>query len=116
MLGGLTLLLLYQLAGEVIVRLLGLPVPGPVIGMILLFLTLVIHGKTPPSLAAASGGLLKHLALMFVPAGSGIVAYVTLIRQEWLPITVALIGSTLITIAVTALTLQALVRQQARAS
>ncbi|MFM8501229.1 MAG: CidA/LrgA family protein, partial [Fluviibacter sp.] len=41
MLAALTWLLLYQLTGEILVHVLDLPVPGPVIGMALLFLTLV---------------------------------------------------------------------------
>ena len=110
MIGGLALLLLFQLAGEVAVHILGLPVPGPVAGMILLFLALLVRGETPDGLAAAAGGLLKHLALMFVPAGSGIVVYVALIRREWLPITGALIAGTLVAIAVTALTMRYLVK------
>ncbi|MGC9349193.1 MAG: CidA/LrgA family protein [Anaerolineae bacterium] len=116
MIGGLALLLLFQLAGEILVRLLELPVPGPVAGMILLFLALMAWGKAPDGLEAAAGGLLEHLALMFVPAGSGIVAYIALIRREWLPITVALIASTLIAIAVTALTMQYLVKRTSRAT
>jgi holin-like protein len=113
MIGGLAVLLLFQLAGEILVRLLDLPVPGPVAGMILLFLALIVGGKVPSGLEAASGGLLKHLALLFVPAGSGIVVYVALIRREWLPITVALLGSTIIAIAVTALAMQFLARRTA---
>jgi len=110
MIGGLATLLLFQLLGEVIVITLRLPVPGPVVGMLLLFLALVWRGRVPQDLESTAQGLLNNLALMFVPAGTGIVAYLTLLLQEWLPITVALIGSTVLTIAVTALTLQTVIR------
>jgi len=110
MIGGLATLLLFQLLGEVIVIVLRLPVPGPVVGMVLLFLDLLWRGRVPQDLESTARGMLNHLALMFVPAGTGVVVYLSLLRQEWLPITVALIGSTVLTIAVTALTLQTVIR------
>jgi holin-like protein len=113
MIGGLALLLLFQLAGELIATATGLPIPGPVIGMLLLFVALLVRGKVPQGLERASQGLIGVLSLLFVPAGSGIVAYFALIQQEWVPITVALIGSTVLTIAVTALTMQALITWRA---
>ncbi len=71
-LNGVTLLLVYQLTGEILVRLLGLPIPGPVLGMVMLFVTLMIRGSAPPdSLSEASSALLSHLSLLFVPAGVG---------------------------------------------
>lgn len=115
MIGGLATLLLFQLLGEVIITVLRLPVPGPVVGMLLLFLALLLRGRVSQGLESTAQAMLKHLALMFVPAGTGIVAYLTLLRQEWLPITVALIGSTVLTIAVTALTLQAVIRWRSEA-
>ncbi|MGF1546609.1 MAG: LrgB family protein [Thiotrichales bacterium] len=42
MLGALTVLLVFQLVGEVVVQWLGLPVPGPVCGMLLLFVALTV--------------------------------------------------------------------------
>ena len=109
MIGGLALLLLFQLAGELVATIFKVPVPGPVLGMLLLFLALLVRGHAPEGLDKTSQGLLKHLSLLFVPAGTGIVAYLALIQREWLPITVSLIGSTVITIGVTALTMQFLV-------
>ena len=113
MIGGLTIILICQLIGELIATLLQLPVPGPVMGMILLFVGCLIRDQEPPeNLQTAADGLLKYLALMFVPAGTGIVAYLTLIQAEWVPITVSLIGSTVITLAVTGAVLQWLGRRK----
>ena len=109
MLGALTLLLVYQLVGEVAVQLLHLPVPGPVLGMLLLFLTLILRGEASPTLHDTANGLLQHLSLLFVPAGVGVMVHGALISAEWLPIVVALIGSTALTMVVTALVLRALV-------
>lgn len=105
-LNGITLLLVYQLVGEVTVRLLGVPIPGPVLGMVMLFITLWIRGSAPESVETASTGLLSHLSLLFVPAGVGMMAHFSRIADEWLPITLALLLSTVITMVATALVMQ----------
>ncbi len=110
MLHFLALLLICQLAGEAIQKASGLPLPGPVIGMVILFVGLLIHGKVPEDLGSVTKGLLDHLALLFVPAGVGVVVHLSLIRDEWLPITVGLIVSTVVTIAVTSLLLSWMLR------
>ncbi|MFS2010868.1 CidA/LrgA family protein [Azospirillum sp. CT11-132] len=102
MLGTLTLLLLCQLAGELAARLLHLPIPGPVLGMLLLFAGLLLRGGVPAAIQDTAGGLLRHLSLLFVPAGVGVMVHVTRLETEALPIIVALFGSTLFGIAVTA--------------
>ena len=101
-LNGITLLLVYQLVGEVTVRLLSLPIPGPVLGMVMLFLTLMVRGNTPEPLENASSALLSHLSLLFVPAGVGMMSHFNRIADEWLPITLALFLPTIITMVATA--------------
>ena len=113
MIGALTLLLVYQLVGEVIARGLGLPVPGPVLGMLLLFLTLWWRGGPGRELQETSGHLLQHLSLLFVPAGTGVMLHFARLGQEWLPIAVSLVVSTVVTLAVTALVLRALAHRSA---
>ncbi|WP_428035831.1 CidA/LrgA family protein [Amphritea sp.] len=105
MLIGFLILLLFQFAGELIVVVSGLPVPGPVVGMVLLLLGLIVKGEVPGYLRIPSEALLKHLALLFVPAGVGLMTHFGLLRQDWLAILVALIISTALTIVVTALIL-----------
>ena len=105
-LNGITLLLVYQLAGEIIVRLLGVPIPGPVLGMVMLFVTMMIRGRAPESVEQASTALLSHLSLLFVPAGVGMMTHFGRIADEWLPITLALLLSTVITMVATALIMQ----------
>lgn len=90
-----------QLVGEVIARGLDLPVPGPVIGMVLLFMALVL--RRPPESAnvlRTSDALLRHLQLLFVPAGVGIVTYLAVLREEALPIVGGLVLSWLAGLAV----------------
>jgi holin-like protein len=110
MIGGLLVLLGFQLIGEIVAQLTGWPIPGPVIGMILLFAVLLVRGRASDGVQRTAQGLLSHLSLFFVPAGAGIVAYVALIRREWLPLSAALVGSTTLAMAVTALTMQGLIR------
>ena len=113
MLAALTLLLLCQLAGEVIAQLSGLPLPGPVIGMVLLFIGLVIRGEVPVALDKAARGLLDHLSLLFVPAGVGVVLHLARVGDEWLPLAAALVLSTLLAVVVTAWIMQRLGRPAA---
>ena len=86
LINGLAILLVYQLLGEISVHFLQLPVPGPVLGMLLLFLTLLLRGGPTESMDTASSGLLSHLSLLFVPAGVGMIVHFHRIASEWLPI------------------------------
>jgi holin-like protein len=108
MVAAMTVLLVYQLVGEIAVIVLHLPVPGPVVGMALLFIALMLRGGANQDLRDTSGGLLRHLSLLFVPAGVGVMAHLNRIANEWLPISVSLVASTLLTIAVTALVMRSL--------
>lgn len=106
MLGAITLLLVFQLIGEALVLLVGLPVPGAVVGMGFLFVALVLRGEAPAWLRNTCQELLSHLSLLFVPAGVGVMLHFKRLGAEWLPIAVALVASTVITIAVAALVMK----------
>lgn len=112
MLGPLTILLLCQLAGELIARVLHLPVPGPVIGMVLLFVGLLVRGGVPTPLQDTAGGILRHLSLLFVPAGVGVMAHLHRLGTEALPIAAALFGSTLLGVVLTAWVMNAVSRSR----
>ncbi len=119
MITGLTWLLGCQLVGEVLVRLTGAPVPGPVVGMLILFLLLEVrrhrgHDTTRATVVRAGDGLLRHLQLFFVPAGVGVVAYASTLREDALPIAVALVGSWLLGLAVVGWTAQLLAPRTTR--
>ena len=111
MLNTFSLLLLYQLIGEIVARLAHLPVPGPVIGMILFFLTLLIKKSVSDEIKSGTSVLLQHLSLLFVPAGTGVMLYLERVGSEFLPIVVSLIASTFIGLAVTALVLKLMTRK-----
>jgi holin-like protein len=97
----LTLILALQLVGEVLHIALALPIPGPVIGMALLFVGLLVRRRTPAELEKTASALHDHFGLLFVPAGVGVMTYIPLLTAEWRPILSALIGSTVAAIAVT---------------
>lgn len=111
MLGTLTILLLCQLAGELIARLAHLPVPGPVLGMLFLFAGLLLRGGVPGAMQDTAGGMLRHLSLLFIPAGVGVMTHMDRLGAEALPVIVALFGSTLLGVAVTAKVMAALLRR-----
>ena len=106
MLSALTQLLVFQLAGEVIVRGLDLPLPGPVLGMLLLFVALALRGGPGEELQTTSQNLLQHLSLLFVPAGTGVMVHLHRVADEWLPLLLSLLVSTLATLVVTALVMK----------
>ncbi|WP_423196088.1 Murein hydrolase transporter LrgA [Cupriavidus sp. H19C3] len=105
------ILLVFQTIGEVISYALRLPVPGPVIGMLLLFGWLAFDNRLLPVIQGTTSELLKHLSLLFVPAGVGIMVHARTIGSEWLPIVVSLVISTWLAIATTALVTRALMRK-----
>lgn len=110
MIRAITILLLYQLAGEVLARAMHAPVPGPVVGMILLFVTLLVRRGIPADLETTAQRLLQYLSLLFVPAGVGVMVHLQLLQTEWLLILGVLLASTVVTMSVTALTLKLLLR------
>ena len=114
MLPALTLLLLLQLAGEAVVQWFSLPVPGPVLGLLLLFVLLLVRRRIDDGLREAANTLLQHLSLFFVPAGVGVMVHLARVADEWLALGVALVASTLLSMAATALTLQFFLRHRQR--
>ncbi len=108
MLNYLTLIFVCQLVGEFIISATGLPMPGPVIGMVLLFCYLLVRGYIPDDLGAVGDGLLSHLSLLFVPAGVGVMLHFKLLGDDMLAIGLALVVSTTLTVVVTALLMRKL--------
>ena len=113
MIASLSLILLCQLAGEVFVRGLGLPMPGPVVGLLLLLVLLLARDRLKvlargplqqDGVENASRGLLAHLSLLFVPAGVGVVQKLDLIAAHGLAFVGVLAVSVLVTLLVTVAT------------
>jgi holin-like protein len=100
MLQPLVLLMGFQLLGDAIVRLAGIPFPGPLCGMALLLIYLQVSGGPSDGLSTVGGTLVDHLGLLFVPAGTAIVTYVALLAREGVAILAALVISTIVAVVV----------------
>jgi putative effector of murein hydrolase LrgA (UPF0299 family) len=111
---GLAFLLLMQSAGEALSHFLHLPVPGPVVGMVLLLLAL----HWPPvqkAVAPAAGFLLTHLSLLFVPVGVGVMTHLDMLGAYGLRLLAVIVLSTWAGMAVTVLVLKAVQRKERHA-
>jgi putative effector of murein hydrolase LrgA (UPF0299 family) len=123
MIASLSLILLCQLAGEIIVRGLVLPMPGPVLGLLFLLLLLLARDRfsilargplRDDGVESASRGLLANLSLLFVPAGVGVVQKLDLIAAHGIAIIAVLAVSVVVTLLTTVGTFLAASRLLAR--
>lgn len=103
MINGLMWLIGCQLVGEVVVRALDVPVPGPIVGMVVLFVLLRLRRSgDDATVVRAADGLLEHLQLFFIPAGVGVVVYLGAIRDDAVPIVGGMLVSWLVGLVVVA--------------
>ena len=102
MLEALATLLAFQLLGEAVTHLVGWPVPGPVVGMALLFLAWPALSRLQTRLGGVADALLANFGLLFVPAGVGVMLHAALLADWWAPLLVAVIASTAATMALAA--------------
>lgn len=113
MLKGLLVLLLFQGIGEVISHYSGMPIPGPVIGMILLFTSLQLSTHTlSAGLGEAAHFMIRWLSLLFVPACVGFFFLTTTPSSQWLAIAGVIVLATLVTMVVTATLMTHLLAKQ----
>ena len=112
---GLLVLLGCQLAGQLVADLFGLPVPGPVLGLVLLLVWLQLRSPSEESgLARVCTRLLAHLQLLFVPAGVGVVQYLSLVGAAAVPVVLGLVVSWVVALTVAAGVAAALLAVQRR--
>ncbi|MDR3495221.1 MAG: CidA/LrgA family protein [Ancalomicrobiaceae bacterium] len=116
---GFAALLVCQLAGEITVRWLGLPLPGPVVGMMLLVVAIALRslalrrfggGKAEAPVSHVADSLLGNLGLLFVPAGVGVVQYLDLIAANGAAIGIAIVVSTVLALVATVVTFRVVKR------
>lgn len=113
---GFCVLAVLLLAGGGLVRWLALPVPAAIVGMVLLLVVLACVGRLVNTVEVASRPLLGHLMLFFIPAVAGVMEQFEGLRAGWLPFLVASVVGAALTLIVTALTFQVLLKRQGRDS
>ncbi len=106
MIPGLVQILLWQGAGELVSHFFLPHIPGPVVGLVMLMCYLVVRDRVPDSMAVVSDAFSQHLGLLFVPAATGVILFLPQLRQHAWAVVLALLGSVILTIAVTALVLK----------
>lgn len=77
-------ILIFSILGEMIAKAIRLPFPGSVIGMLLLFLSLELKIISLNKIEKVGNFLLANLAILFIPAGVGIMTKFNLIKNIWL--------------------------------
>jgi holin-like protein len=123
MIASLSLILFCQLVGEAFVRALLLPMPGPVIGLVLLLLLLFARDRfsvlsrgplQDDGVEHVSRGMLANLSLLFIPAGVGVVQKLDLLAEHGIAIIVILAVSVVVTLLATVATFLAVSRLMTR--
>lgn len=114
MLAGFFTLFAFQLLGEALQRGLGLPLPGPVIGMLLLFLFLMLKGDVPDDLEQGSQRLINLLPLLLMVPAAGMFFLGAGFADQWPGFIAAISLGTLATLIFSGLLLKALSRKRAR--
>jgi putative effector of murein hydrolase LrgA (UPF0299 family) len=112
MLYAIAVLFLLQAVGDALVRLAGWPVPGSVVGMLLLFAGLLVLRRVPAGLDQGARALLPHMMLLFIPSVTGVMLHFERVAREWRPFLLASLVGSVVTLVVTAWTLKLLLRRQ----
>jgi holin-like protein len=109
---GLVVLLIFDVAGELVVRGAGLPLPGPVLGLAALLVWLMVRKQAPRGVDDGAELMLRHLSLFFVPAAVGALYLTPRLAAEAVPILVSLVVSTLVGLVVAAWVFARLARRR----
>ena len=110
MIEGLVQIFLWQGLGELVSKFLLPSIPGPVIGLLLLLLFLVMKGEVNGSLGMVADTFRQHLNLLFIPASVGVILFLPELKAHALAVATALIVSVVLAIAVTGLVLKFFLR------
>jgi putative effector of murein hydrolase LrgA (UPF0299 family) len=106
------LLLLLQLCGELLARLLHLPLPGALVGMLLLLAGLLVRGRIGQTLQDTSTALLQNLMLLFIPLIAGVMVQADYLAAQWLPFFAACVGGAVLSLLASAWTLRWMLDRQ----
>jgi holin-like protein len=110
---GLTHILIFQGLGELLSKFLFPGIPGPVIGLVLLLGFLLLKKEVSKELGLVSDAFTQHLGLLFIPAAVGAILYLPSLRANGLAIALALLGSLVVSFAVSVLIMKLLDKEKA---
>lgn len=113
LLRGLTWLITFQLIGTTLNALFLPMVPGPIVGLLLLLAFLVWQGEVSEPLSEAASSLLRYLPLLLVPPAVGVMVYAKAIAADFWAISVALLVSLFVAMAVSGVLMQKLIKRRA---
>lgn len=108
----LLIILVFYFVGEILTKLLNLPVPGNIMGMILLLILLCTNVVKLEMVDTVANFLLEHLAFFFIPAGVGLLTSLVVINDSFIRLLIVCFISTIITIAVTALVVDFMTKEK----
>ena len=112
MLYAIAVLFAFQLLGEFLARISGLPLPGALVGTLLLLVGLLFYKRLPKSLEDTAQVLLQNMMLLFIPVIAGVMLEFGHLRREWLPFVLACVAGAAITFTATALTFRFFLQRQ----
>ncbi len=104
MIAGIAYLIGFQLLGETLARVAGVPLPGPVIGMAMLFVFILLRPSAMETIGPTAHYLLAVLAMLFVPASLGVMGHLDLFADRWLSVALIIIASVILALVSSALT------------
>lgn len=94
----LMIILFFSLIGEAISTFFQLPVPGSIIGLVLLFLALEFKVVRLRHIFHVGEFLLANMTILFLPAGVGVMNYIKVILPNILPIAIITFGALILNI------------------
>lgn len=100
------------LLGELISSLLKLPIPGNILGMVILFILLCTKVVKVENISNVTNFLLNHLSFFFIPAGVGLMTSIGIIQSTWWQLGVVCLVTTVIIIGVTGVVVQAISKRE----
>jgi len=99
----LMIILIPYIIGVVLQLTFNLPIPGSVIGLIILFLGLQIGILKVEMIEELCEFLLSNMSFFFIPAGVGLMTAFGVLKGKWIPFIIIVVFSTCIVWIVTAL-------------
>ena len=114
LLRGLTWLVLFQLLGTALNHLVAPVLPGPIIGLVLLLIYLMVRGEVSEPLGLAANSLLRYLPLLLVPPAVGVMVYAQQIANDFWAIVGSLVISVMVSAVFAGWLMQQLMRRQRR--